>query len=63
MPWLITICTMWRRRSRTPRRAEKLDTWHKFPQVSRLLGVILAGRRESAAAANEFRNYLKFSPG
>ena len=45
------------------RRAEKLDTRHKFPQVSRLLGLILAGRREYAAAANEFRDYLKFAPG
>ena len=45
------------------RRTEKLDTRHKFPQVSRLLGVILAGRREYAAAANEFRDYLKFAPG
>ena len=44
------------------RRAEKLDTRHKFPQVSRLLGVILAGRREYAAAANEFRDYLKYAP-
>ena len=45
------------------RRAEKLDTRHKFPQVSRLLGVILAGRREYAAAANDFPEYLKFAPG
>ena len=45
------------------RRAEKLDTRHQIPQVSHLLGVILAGRREYATAATEFRDYLKFAPG
>jgi tetratricopeptide (TPR) repeat protein len=45
------------------RRAEKLDTRHQLPQVSRLLGVILAGRREYTAAVNEFRDYLKYAPG
>ena len=44
------------------RRAKKLDTRHQFPQLSRLLGVILAGRREYAAAANEFRDYLQYAP-
>jgi len=45
------------------RRAEKLDTRHQYPQVSRLLGVILAGRRDYTTAANAFRDYLKFAPG
>lgn len=44
------------------RRAEKLDTRHQMPQVSRLLGTILIMRRDFAGAAAEFRNYLKFDP-
>ena len=43
--------------------AEKLDTEHHYPQVSHLLGVILAQRQDYTGAAGEMRNYLKFAPG
>jgi tetratricopeptide (TPR) repeat protein len=45
------------------REAEKLDTQHRYPQASHLLGVILAHRQDYAGAAGEMRNYLKFAPG
>jgi hypothetical protein len=44
------------------RRAEKLDTRHQIPQVSHLLGTILADRHDFAGAAAEMRDYLKFAP-
>lgn len=43
-------------------RAQKLDTQHRMPQVSHLLGVILAGRNDYAGAAAQMRDYLKFAP-
>jgi hypothetical protein len=45
------------------RRAQKLDTRHQIPQVSHLLGVILADRKEYSGAAEQMRDYLKFAPG
>jgi hypothetical protein len=48
---------------KSAREAEKLDTQHHFPQVSHLLGVILAQRQDYTGAADEMRNYLKFAPG
>jgi len=36
---------------------------HRYPQVSHLLGVILAQRQDYTGAAGEMRNYLKFAPG
>ena len=44
------------------RRAQKLDTQHRIPQVSHLLGVILADRHDYAGAAEQMRAYLKFAP-
>jgi len=44
------------------RRAQKLDTQHRMPQVSHLLGVILADRRDYTGAAAQMREYLKFAP-
>jgi tetratricopeptide (TPR) repeat protein len=44
------------------RRAQKLDTQHRIPQVSHLLGVILADRHDYAGAAEQMRDYLKFAP-
>jgi tetratricopeptide (TPR) repeat protein len=44
------------------RHAQKLDTQHRIPQVSHLLGMILAGRHEYAAAAGQLREYLRYSP-
>jgi len=43
-------------------RAQKLDTRHQIPQVSHLLGVILADRHDYSAAAAQMRDYLKFAP-
>ena len=48
---------------KSAREAEKLDTEHHYPQVSHLLGVILAQRQDYTGAAGEMRNYLKFAPG
>jgi tetratricopeptide (TPR) repeat protein len=45
------------------REAEKLDTGHRYPQVSHLLGEILAQRQDYTGAAGEMRTYLKFAPG
>ncbi len=44
------------------RRAEKLDTHHQIPEVSRLIGLILAERHDYNGAAVEMRDYLKFAP-
>lgn len=44
------------------RQAQKLDTQHRIPQVSHLLGVILADRHDFAGAAAQMRDYLKFAP-
>ena len=43
-------------------RAEKLDTRHRFPEVSHLLGVILAARHQYSAAGRALRNYLTLAP-
>jgi tetratricopeptide (TPR) repeat protein len=43
--------------------AEKSAREHHYPQVSHLLGVILAQRQDYTGAADEMRNYLKFAPG
>jgi lipoprotein NlpI len=48
---------------KSAREAEKLDTQHHYPQVSHLLGVILAQRQDYTGAADEMRTYLKFAPG
>ncbi len=44
------------------RRAQRLDTRHQIPQVSHLLGVILADRKDFSGAAEQMRDYLKFAP-
>jgi tetratricopeptide (TPR) repeat protein len=43
-------------------RAQKLDPRHQMPQVSHLLGVILADRHDFTGAAAHMRDYLKFAP-
>jgi tetratricopeptide (TPR) repeat protein len=48
---------------KSAREAERLDSEHHYPQVSHLLGVILAQRQDYPGAAGEMRNYLKFAPG
>jgi tetratricopeptide (TPR) repeat protein len=50
------------RAEESARRAQKLDINHQIPQISHVLGVILAERRNYAAAAAEMRDYLKFAP-
>jgi tetratricopeptide (TPR) repeat protein len=50
------------RAEESARRAQKLDVNHQIPQISHLLGVILAERRNYAEAAAEMRDYLKFAP-
>jgi len=44
------------------RRAEKLDTRHQIPQISHLIGTILADRHDYKGAAAEMRDYLKLAP-
>ena len=43
-------------------RAEVLDTRHAFPEIEHIAGVILASRKDYAAAAEHFRAYLKLAP-
>lgn len=45
------------------RRGEKLDTRHQIPELSHLMGAILADRHNYPAAAEQMRDYLKFAPG
>ncbi len=47
---------------KSAREAERLDTQHRYPKSSHILGVILANRQDYTGAAVEFRNYLKFAP-
>lgn len=44
------------------RRAEELDTGHEVVEASKLLGFVLAERRDFSAAADELRKYLKLAP-
>ena len=44
------------------RKAEDLDPRHAWPQVSLLLGVILAQKQDYSGAAGEFKSYLKSAP-
>ncbi len=44
------------------RKAEGLDPRHAWPQVSLLLGVILAQKQDYSGAAEEFKSYLKSAP-
>lgn len=47
---------------KSARKAETLGAQHAFPQVSLLLGVMLANRQDYANAADELRAYLKAAP-
>jgi len=43
-------------------RAQALDSRHAFPEIERIAGVILASRKEYAAAAEHLRAYLQLAP-
>jgi lipoprotein NlpI len=43
-------------------RAQALDLRHAFPEIEHMAGVILASRKDYAAAAEHFRAYLKLAP-
>jgi tetratricopeptide (TPR) repeat protein len=47
---------------KSAREAVKLDTMHRIPKASHLLGVILAEKQDFSGAAEQMKNYLKFSP-
>jgi len=47
---------------KSARKAETLGAQRSFPQVSLLLGAMLAKRQDYADAADEFRAYLKAAP-
>jgi outer membrane protein assembly factor BamD (BamD/ComL family) len=47
---------------KSARKAETMGVQHAYPQVSLLLGVMLANRREYADAADQLRSYLKAEP-
>jgi Flp pilus assembly protein TadD len=47
---------------KSARKAETLGVQRAFPQVSLLLGAILANRRDYADAADQLRSYLKAAP-
>lgn len=42
--------------------AQALDSRHAFPEIERIAGVILASRKEYAAAAEHLRAYLQLAP-
>jgi tetratricopeptide (TPR) repeat protein len=44
------------------RKAQQLDTQHRFPRVELLLGEILYQKHDYAGAAERFRSYLKMAP-
>ncbi len=48
---------------KSAREAVKLDTMHRMPKAAHLLGVILAEKQDFSGAAEQMKNYLKFSPG
>jgi len=43
-------------------RAQALDSRHTFPEIEYMAGVILAGRKDYAAAADHLRAYLRLAP-
>jgi tetratricopeptide (TPR) repeat protein len=47
---------------KSARKAEMLGAENSFPQVSLILGMILADRGDYADAAEQFRSYLKAAP-
>ena len=47
---------------KSARKAEMLGAQRTFPQVSLLLGVMLANRQDYSGAADHFRSYLKATP-
>lgn len=47
---------------KSAREAERLDPRQKFPEIWRLLGLILAQRGDFAGEADQFREYLKLVP-
>jgi len=40
----------------------KLDSVHRFPQASNILGLLLYHKRDYAGAAEQLRNYLQLAP-
>ncbi|HLI84897.1 MAG TPA: tetratricopeptide repeat protein [Bryobacteraceae bacterium] len=50
------------RAEQSVRRAQKLDPNHQIPQTSYLLGLILADRKNYAAAAEQMTEYLRLAP-
>ena len=51
----------WAATEKSARRLQQLDTQHRFITIDRILGVVLAGRRDYAGAAEQMRDYLKFA--
>ena len=47
---------------RSAREGLKLDTEHRFPKINRLLGAILAEKRDFPAAIGYMRSYLQSAP-
>ena len=43
-------------------RAQALDSRHAFPEIERMTGVILAGRKDYSAAVEHLRAYLQLTP-
>ncbi len=43
-------------------RAQALDSRHDFPEIERMAGVILAGRKDYTAAVEHLRAYLQLTP-
>jgi tetratricopeptide (TPR) repeat protein len=48
---------------KSAREAQRLDTRHQYPKTDQLMGVILAQKQDYTGAAEQLKNYLRFSPG
>src|ERR1019366_6130667 len=51
----------WDATEKSARRLQKLDTQHRYIKIDRILGAVLAGRKDYAGAAEQMRDYLKFA--
>jgi hypothetical protein len=51
----------WDAAEKSARQLQKLDTQRRYIKIDRILGAVLAGRKDYAGAAQQMRDYLKFA--
>lgn len=52
----------WDATEKSARQLQQIDTQHRFIRVNRILGAVLAARKDYAGAAEQMRDYLKYAP-